>query len=79
VSANLLTTKEAARLLRVSHRTMEEWRCRGGGPPFIKLGRRAVRYCEEALQRFIFDSVQTNTASPKRDSGASTLLPRGDP
>jgi predicted DNA-binding transcriptional regulator AlpA len=38
-----LTEKQAARLLSISHRTMQAWRRSGLGPPFIKLGR-AVRY-----------------------------------
>lgn len=32
----IYTTKEAARALRVSHRTLEDWRLKGGGPPFNK-------------------------------------------
>lgn len=34
----LLTTKEAARFLRLSHRTLEGFRVRGMGPRFIKAG-----------------------------------------
>lgn len=34
----LLTTKEAARFLRLSHRTLEGFRVRGIGPRFIKAG-----------------------------------------
>lgn len=34
----LLTTREAARYLRLSHRTLEGFRVRGGGPIFIKAG-----------------------------------------
>ena len=35
----LLTTKEAARFLRLSHRTLEGFRVRGSGHRFIKAGR----------------------------------------
>lgn len=38
-----LTEKQAARLLSISHRTLQAWRRTGIGPSFIKLGR-AVRY-----------------------------------
>jgi excisionase family DNA binding protein len=38
-----LTEKQAARLLSMSHRTLQAWRRTGIGPSFIKLGR-AVRY-----------------------------------
>ncbi|GJM03883.1 MAG: hypothetical protein DHS20C08_23840 [Rhodomicrobium sp.] len=32
------TTKDAAHLLQLSHRTLERMRVEGGGPPFIKAG-----------------------------------------
>ena len=40
----LLREPEAARLLGLTPRTLEAWRHRGGGPPFIPLSRRAIRY-----------------------------------
>jgi len=48
----IYSTKEAARLLGVSHRTLEDWRNRGGGPRFIHLGR-LVRYRAADLERFV--------------------------
>jgi excisionase family DNA binding protein len=38
-----LTEKQVARLLSISHRTLQAWRRAGVGPAFIKLGR-SVRY-----------------------------------
>jgi excisionase family DNA binding protein len=38
-----VSTKEAARMLGNSQRTLEDWRVTGGGPRFVKLGRK-VRY-----------------------------------
>jgi hypothetical protein len=49
---------EAATFLGVSVRTLQAWRCRGGGPVFLKLGR-AVRYQRRALIEF----QQQNTVS----------------
>jgi excisionase family DNA binding protein len=43
-----LTEKEAARLLSLSHRTLQAWRRQGVGPKFIKFGR-SVRYSRPAL------------------------------
>lgn len=40
----LLTTREAADVLRLSHRTMENWRQRNQGPPWVELPGRAIRY-----------------------------------
>jgi excisionase family DNA binding protein len=48
----LLTTKEAAKFLKISTVTLEKWRCQERGPQYVKLGR-AVRYEREALQRYI--------------------------
>jgi excisionase family DNA binding protein len=55
------TTKEAARLLGVSHRTLEDWRTRGAGPRFIMLGR-LVRYRATDLERFVNRNDFGNTA-----------------
>lgn len=49
----LLTTKDAARLLGVSHRTLEDWRLKGGGPRYILVGRRLVRYRISELKLFL--------------------------
>jgi len=38
----LLTETEAAGLLRLSPRTLQGFRVRGGGPPFVKLGQRVL-------------------------------------
>ncbi len=47
-----LTEKQAARLLSMSHRTLQAWRRIGVGPSFIKLGR-AVRYRRRDLIAWI--------------------------
>lgn len=39
-SSALLTPQEAAEYLRTKDRTLERWRHTGGGPPFVKIGRR---------------------------------------
>lgn len=39
----LLTTKEVAEMLGVPRRTVDDWRQRGVGPAFVKVGRH-VRY-----------------------------------
>lgn len=62
----LLTTKEAAHLLHLSHRTLEAMRLRGGGPPFIALTRKAVRYHRGDLKNWI---------SARRRNSTSDTLP----
>ena len=39
-----IKTKEAAALVGLSHRTLETYRSKGGGPPYALLGSRSVRY-----------------------------------
>lgn len=58
----LLTTREAAIVLRVSKALLEVWRCRGEGPAYLKFGK-TVRYSREDLEKFIQDSRQYNTSS----------------
>ena len=49
----LLNEKEAAPALGVSVRTLQCWRVRGGGPNFIRISRRAVRYCPSDIAEWI--------------------------
>lgn len=39
----IMTTKETAAYVRLGKPTLEHYRIRGGGPPFLKLGS-AIRY-----------------------------------
>jgi len=57
----MVRTEQAAKILDVTKSTLESWRCRGGGPPFIKYGR-AIRYRESDLQTFIESRLQRNTS-----------------
>ena len=59
----MVRTKQAAIILDVTKSTLESWRCRGGGPPFVRYGR-AIRYREEDLDRFIVSKIRRNTSDP---------------
>ena len=41
---NALDTREASHYTGLASATLEKLRCTGGGPPFIRYSRRAVRY-----------------------------------
>ena len=56
-----IRTKEAAAILGIKSTTLEAWRCRGGGPAFLKMGG-AVRYRESDLQAFIESRIRQNTS-----------------
>ena len=62
----LLTEHQAAETLAISVRTLQTWRCRGGGPVFIRLGRGrgAIRYRPEDLQSYLSDRLRKSTSDP---------------
>jgi predicted DNA-binding transcriptional regulator AlpA len=45
----LLDTPAAANVLGIGRRTLEDWRRRGTGPPFVRLSATRVRYSLDAL------------------------------
>ena len=47
-----LCTKIAARVIGLDHRTLEQWRYQGKGPPYLKVGRQ-VRYRLSDLQLWL--------------------------
>lgn len=65
-----LRTPEAARLLSLSHRTLEKHRCYGTGPRYSKVGGRVV-YAVADLQAWIDRGVKASTSDPGHD----TVLP----
>jgi hypothetical protein len=56
----LLDTVEAAEVLTISPRTLEDYRWRGGGPTFYRLARRLIRYQIEELMAFALKSKREN-------------------
>lgn len=60
---DLLTTQEAADLLRLKKTTLEIWRVQGRGPVFVKLGAR-VLYERSALEEYATASRKRSTSGP---------------
>lgn len=58
---HLVSSTEAADLLGLSPRTLERWRVTGGGPLFIKAGRKTIRYRPADLLAWIDAQVRTHT------------------
>jgi predicted DNA-binding transcriptional regulator AlpA len=50
---DLLTTEQAATKLGLSERTLEAWRFRGEGPPFLRVGPRRVAYSLNDLDSWL--------------------------
>ncbi len=55
-------TEAAAAYLNLQPGTLEAWRCRGGGPKFIRLSARAIRYRQSDLDEFVKERVKTSTS-----------------
>lgn len=49
---DFVTATEAARILGVSPKTVDNWRWKGQGPRYHKIGRRLVRYYRADLAKF---------------------------
>jgi excisionase family DNA binding protein len=61
----LLTQSEAAKMLRLSERTLERLRLQGGGPRYVKANR-SVRYREADLEAWIEKRVVSSTSEEAR-------------
>ena len=60
----MLTTAQAAGVLGLSARTLEQLRVKGGGPPHFALGRRAVRYRRSDLDAWLDARRRKSTSDP---------------
>lgn len=60
----LLNESSVAKQLRCEVKTLQAWRCRGGGPPFIRVGR-LIRYSPDDLQRWIESRRCASTSEPR--------------
>jgi predicted DNA-binding transcriptional regulator AlpA len=60
----LLRPNEAARQLGVSLSCLEAWRYRGGGPRFVRISARCVRYRRVDLEQWIRERVRSSTSEP---------------
>jgi excisionase family DNA binding protein len=59
--APLLTTARAAEVLNVSGRYLEMLRVRGGGPPFVSLGR-TIRYRRADINAWLDSRTRRSTS-----------------
>ena len=59
-----MTPEQAAAHLGVKTQTLASWRYRGGGPAFIKLGARLVRYRREDLDAWTAAHLHVRTDQP---------------
>jgi phage terminase Nu1 subunit (DNA packaging protein) len=70
--AELINEAHAGAILNVSPRTLQNWRVRGCGPKFRKLGR-SVRYRLEDLETFVNENVHQSTSEKSYRDKANLL------
>lgn len=70
-STPTLDTPSAARFLGLSPRTLETWRVRGGGPPYVKAGGRVV-YRAASLEQWLQDRERTSTSDRSHGAGGAS-------
>jgi predicted DNA-binding transcriptional regulator AlpA len=61
-NAQLLNEVEAGQFLSLSHRTLQNWRVKGGGPKYLKIGAKSVRYRITDLQSWLDNATRSHTS-----------------
>ncbi len=58
----LLTEQQAATLLNVAPRTLQKWRIKGGGPRFVRMSRRCIRYWPKDIKEWAQNRIKSSTS-----------------
>lgn len=58
----LINEKPAADFLDLTDRTLQKYRQQGGGPPFVRISSRCVRYRRVDLRRWAEDRLRSSTS-----------------
>lgn len=66
-----LTPTEAAESVGLSRRTLEGWRRRGGGPPYVRINHKIVRYPERLFHEWLAARLFSSTS----DEAAREITP----
>lgn len=66
IQDELVSSKEAARLLGIKPQTLDRWRHLGKGPVFCKYERGAVRYQRAVIQQWINERTFPSTSAYSR-------------
>lgn len=59
----LINENVAANFLGYSIRALQNWRVRGGGPPYVKVSARSIRYRRRELIAWADSRLQANTSA----------------
>lgn len=61
---SLINEKVAAEFLGYTIRALQNWRVRGGGPPFVKVSSRSIRYRRRELIEWSESRMVSHTSDP---------------
>ena len=64
----LINEHEAADYIGHSVRSLQNWRVRGGGPKFVKISRRSIRYRFSDLNEWIESKLVSSTSEVANDN-----------
>jgi hypothetical protein len=59
---SLLNESQAASFLGFTPRALQAWRCRGGGPVFVRVSARAIRYRRRDLTKWVEERLRVSTS-----------------
>lgn len=59
----LINEMQAAKFLGYTVRALQNWRVRGGGPPFVKVSARSIRYRRRDLIAWAEERLQLSTST----------------
>ncbi len=69
------TEKDLADRWRLSIKTLQKWRLVGGGPAYVKLNGRAVRYPIDSVREFETRDLMTHTSSTSPAAAGGATVP----
>lgn len=67
----LINEQEAASFLGFSVRALQNWRLRGGGPEYVRVSRRSVRYRRRDLIGWADARLEAHTSASPGDNGVA--------
>ena len=62
-ASDLLTTREAAVVLRVNHKRLERWRMTGEGPAYVRMTSKSIAYRRCDIDAFVAAHLRASTAA----------------
>lgn len=66
---SLINEAEAARFLGLTVRCLQGWRYKGGGPKFVRISARCIRYRRRDCREFFEARLRTSTSDPGPEPG----------